>query len=416
MLDQSSNGRTASVTELINEALRITDNAGEIIKQQRNARSSWRPSGRIKAWDQIVGSTNNYISVFSHWEYYDCDETDPQEINARTIVIKPRCQRAVYTYENRPTPGSHIPVAGVKVRARRWFTTHTGYTDSNGNFSCNGTFERDANYSIQWETGDYDIRDGLVGQAIYNGPKQTGNWNLNISSGKSLRYATIHRAAYRYHSQDIGGLKRPNISVRLKLAYMDGEGTGVNWGNVWQSFIGGGIVPNILIYRKSKITGNDYTEDFIFRTTIHEIGHASHIELMNAGLIQFGQVSKIIRESWADAIEWHITDIEYRYHGEADYSDPETSFLTGDSHKQWWERSDGLDYTPILIDLVDDWNQLTENGGIRPDDNVSGYTMADMESQFMKHVYGVHSLGEELRSHKPSGVTDAQINTYFAFY
>jgi len=76
-------------------------------------------------------------------------------------------------------------------------------------------------------------------------------------------------------------------------------------------------------------------------------------------------------------------------------------------HQRWSQGSD--DYTSIFIDLVDNQNQNGLNGGTIVD-NVSGYSLANIESTFLKHVYGVSSLGNELRAHKPGGVTDAQIN------
>ncbi len=39
------------------------------------------------------------------------------------------------------------PIKGVKVRARRWFTTKTAITDSNGYFKI-GSFKRAVNYSM----------------------------------------------------------------------------------------------------------------------------------------------------------------------------------------------------------------------------------------------------------------------------
>jgi hypothetical protein len=45
---------------------------------------------------------------------------------------------------------------------------------------------------------------------------------LNITGGKSLSYATIHRAAYRYFYGNNLGL-RPPLST-LKIAYLDEKG------------------------------------------------------------------------------------------------------------------------------------------------------------------------------------------------
>lgn len=44
------------------------------------------------------------------------------------------------------------------------------------------------------------------------------------------------------------------------------------------------------------------------------------------------------------------------------------------------------------------------------DDQVSGFTLAGIESTFLKYVYGLSSLREKVKENKPIGVNDEQIN------
>ncbi len=53
-------------------------------------------------------------------------------------------------YKSTYTSLGWIGLEGIKVKARRWFTTHTGITDANGYYSCNGRFKRPANYHFDW--------------------------------------------------------------------------------------------------------------------------------------------------------------------------------------------------------------------------------------------------------------------------
>jgi hypothetical protein len=91
--DDNSSARVSSssyVDELVDEALRITGNLEkEDIDNARVQRSRWRPAGTIRLFDDEFGR--------------------------------------------------FIGLSGVEVRATRWFTTHEGITDANGNYSCNGT-------------------------------------------------------------------------------------------------------------------------------------------------------------------------------------------------------------------------------------------------------------------------------------
>src|SRR5690606_37046832 len=97
----SSESKFASkevIYKLVDESLRLTGNLGtDEIENPMAAKSKWRPAGVVRVFDHVL---NSYVGV-----------------------------------------------SGVKVKARRWFTTYRGFTDSNGKYSCDGRFRRDANYS-----------------------------------------------------------------------------------------------------------------------------------------------------------------------------------------------------------------------------------------------------------------------------
>ncbi|MBO9699805.1 MAG: hypothetical protein J7604_06310 [Sporocytophaga sp.] len=67
--------------------------------------------------------------------------------------------------------GRMIPLQGVRMRARRWFDVNEAVTDQNGWYKTAG-FKRPANYSLVFETGNFDIQSGTFGQAMIDGPKQ----------------------------------------------------------------------------------------------------------------------------------------------------------------------------------------------------------------------------------------------------
>jgi hypothetical protein len=285
-----------------------------------------------------------------------------------------------------------IPVENVAVRARRWFTVYTDRTDGSGHFFMAKTFKRPCNYSLVWTTWKYYISNDIWFPAIYDGPKRTGSWDLDIDdSGKSFRFATLFRAGHRYFEENIGGLKRPGVWTLLKIAYIDGDNTGINWGNHWQTFIFGlAGLPNIIIWGKE--SESVYKEsDVLFSTTIHELGHASHISLLND--FQFIQVDEIIRESWANCVEWYITKIEYNELGVMDYDDPDVDpYRNEGDNIQRWVTTSLPDYTPLFIDLVDDYNQALVKG--TPPENrcpdggtFNGYNCFVIQPPYYENVY-----------------------------
>ena len=104
---ESGHRRRSYFTEsLVDESLRLTNHWEEVVTPAKNARSrKWTPWGTIKTYDS--------------------------------------------------SEGSNIPVEGIKVRARRWFTTHTSITNSSGYYRCDGSFRRPANYSLKFERHDF---------------------------------------------------------------------------------------------------------------------------------------------------------------------------------------------------------------------------------------------------------------------
>lgn len=233
-------------------------------------------------------------------------------------------------------------------------------------------------------------------------------------------YAHVFRGAFRYHYGNMFGLMPASYSL-LKYSAFDksGKAQGVNIGN-WSLFQAN---PNILIYR-NLTSGFAYSSDEVFSTTIHETCHSTHGLIMNAGWIQYSQVSDAIAESWPVAVEWFITSMEYRERGIPDYGRETYSNVTPrgfsasyplDRGYQYWPYNSSAKYSSVFIDLVDDFNQFLRffpdfNYTSNVNDNVTGYTLANIERTFLKHVYGLSSLRTQLKANKPNGVTDEQID------
>ncbi len=351
------------------EALRITGNLDENEVNGVELKStSWRPRGTIRVHDDILTSTTTN-AIFDYWEYFPCPEdtenpdapSDPNEFQD----FEQECKRAVYRYE---TSSSHfIPLEGVEVRANRWFTTHTGYTDINGNFTCDGTFVRDANYSIKWERWDFDIRDGQYGQAYFNGPKQSGPWHLNIEQSltpKSHLFAHIFRAAHTYYyDHNRWGIKAPPrrdgalgaLQHRLHIAGFDEPGRSKYY--TFKEFV---LAAQIKVYRDN---GNSKE---VFGTTIHELSHASHWEIgYSTSQYVVDAIFSGVRlpESWATGVETVILDDIYGTNYSERKQNLRISDMTNGGH----------------------WNGYTcthnqrDNGHLFPDDDVENYTLSQLE-------------------------------------
>jgi hypothetical protein len=366
---------------LENEALKITGNIEES-EQTKLKSTSWRPSGTIRVHDDFINSYISTSQVFDHYEYYNCETgepiPDPIEDPLKSAQIPPDenvCQRAIYRYETNAINSQFIPVEGIEVRATRWFTTHTGYTNADGEYTCDGTFNGDANYSIKWERYDFDIRDGSYGQAYFNGPKHTGNWNVDIDkqyAPKSHLFAHIFRAAHTYYYKNgRWGIKTPPrrdgifgfLNQRLHIAGNDEAGRSkyLDFRHLWQS-------AQISVFSKSP-SGIQQDSRDIFGTAIHELAHASHWEIGYSSpqyAIDWVFDSPYLPESWAVGVETVLTRDIYN----------STAYNSFYQNLKVSQMSDG--YTCIVDDLIDTVNQH-DRSIYYPNDMVSGYTLWQIE-------------------------------------
>ena len=374
----------AWVDALVNESLRLTGNledahdANEENEPRGRRRSKWRPAGRIRVWDNTLGSVvTRSRQVFDHWDYSACRSGGGYPIPLRARAPTSRCKRAVYRTENYSVTlkGAYVGLEGVEVRATRWGVhTHRGITNAQGNYSCDGRFRRRANYRIKWERYHFKIRRKNLSGAKYDGPKKTGDWNLNIAGGPQEYYATIFRPAYHYYYKNIKGLRRPPENGQLKTqmkirAHLERSPSSTSSAchRPWARFASLG--NHIKVY---KYTG--FTTLQIYSTMIHELSHASHWNMdkhnynrMNhcgdtRGLRCSGHPK--VAESWGRGVEWELTRMVYpSYVGRG----KETN-----------------DYTLVVADMIDSPETDSTNKGFgsregETQDQVSGYTIRQIE-------------------------------------
>jgi len=222
-------------------------------------------------------------------------------------------------------------------------------------------------------------------------------------------YATIHRAAHKHYYGNNLGIRRPILNTKTKLCYIDEQGTGIFWGDY-----GEGFLPDIKVWGKSNSTGDYKPTNTVFATTTHELGHLSHWYFVGIG--NYWQTSETIYESWATAIEWAITNHEYHTKGALYGGDAAINYNHERGHQRWpTDFSDS--YTPIFIDLIDDYNQrIEENSVVYANDMISGYTLVYIQNNILRDAYGLSSLRDAIKDNKITGVTNTDVDELFSIY
>jgi hypothetical protein len=297
---------------------------------------------------------------------------------------------------------------GVKARAHRWFETREQLTDANGNFNVGHKFRYPVDYSIKWERNDFNIRSGNHGQAYFNGPKQRGDWNLDIVSGLSWHYGQVHRGAFDYYYNNTTGLRTPPtkgfLGSRIAIGVYDEceRADYRRWQRLW-------FGPEIRMYnRRANCDARNAQEQY--RTTIHELAHASHFNLSHW---HYRNTDDMVKESWAVGVAWSFDRLKYPPPLTIDFQDLRLQNAPVPRRfdvVNWGERR----YTPVVIDLIDNFDQRVNNGGNTdfPVDSVSGYTIRNIEDALVQKRT-MNAWRDQLKTNKPTGVTDAQIDELF---
>lgn len=314
---------------------------------------------------------------------------------------------------------SYIPVPGVLVRGRWWFNWEDGTTDANGWTKLSGKFGGKLNWSIAWEGGYWDIRDGLFWQAYYNGPNGSkSNWNLDIDDSYSKAYAHVQRACWTmFYGNNLGASDQSKnnrfiMERRQEISVFNSNGTGTNYGANWFVF------SQIAIHMKDSY-GNIKSSESIYSTTIHELAHSFHIMDMDVDLASYAFVGKMIYESWASAVEWAVTSQEYSRLLGYSYNYPydeqnKWGLLKTDYSKIYYGDKA---YSPVFIDLIDNVNQVGFSSSMYeyPNDMVTGFTISEL-SKVLRKTFTIKGLKTNVKALRTDEITLSNIDKLFETY
>lgn len=374
---------------LESEALEITGNFGGVSNKKAKT-TSWYASGRIRVED---GSINSVDNIFS-------------------------------------TAGAgFLPVEGCEVRARKnLFVVKSTVTDNHGNFFINHDWNNSTNvdYSIRWDADEFDIRSGPYGQAYFQGPDNvTGPWFLDIPEAgtpNSFVYAHVWRAAHMYYNRhQIWGIQSPPTRNYFsfwgplglaghKLHINAGSGDG---GSHYFDYNDNWFAAEVKV-RDDLGSGLRNGRD-IFATTIHELAHTVHWKVgFNTTLFAIHVNNRKLAESWAQMVGWQITRWVYQMSPLNPGDDPEdyqNRTLSQIQNDPNFDRS----YTPLFIDLIDDFNQSTADIA-RPNDQASGYTLSQLEGFLIHRPGNWYQYRDYLINNSQSGQTVQAATDLFNSY
>ena len=78
------------------------------------------------------------------------------------------------------------------------------------------------------------------------------------------------------------------------------------------------------------------------------------------GASEFNQVHRLIQESYASYVGYYLGESYYRSQGYTKTSVNEN--ITGQG-RQWWKKTAPTNYSPLFVDLIDNYNQGASTSG-----------------------------------------------------
>ncbi len=344
----------------------------------------------------------------------------------------------IKAYDN--IAGRLVPIPSLRVRGIHLLRTVEALTDINGYYKFPNSFKNKTTMKIVWESDRWDIRDGNVVQAYYNGPKIfRQDWNVDIPDGdsKALRYAAIHRAAYRHYYGNNLFLARPNNSRKEKIGYIhDDIDKGTTNGDYNQQW-GSGVWSDIRIAGRNANGWRKPSE--IFSTVCHELGHAAHYTNSTS---YYKKSETRVLESWARFVQYILTRQEYIELGVEDllvekstididgekylmeYPDVQYNFQYMNFSEAGKATGNTAIYTPVFIDLYDDYNQslyyYNNDPNHYPDDKIK-----DVEPAVIQLLVFLSVSFDEIKAKlikdyckyvNTNNITEENINALFSVY
>lgn len=278
----------------------------------------------------------------------------------------------------------------VNVLKWGWLAIEHGKTNDDGYFSTGTTYTKKVHYKVKFKHNYVTIKEGNFFDTANYFSGGHNRQPLNVifrNNNEFTRYqffALIHNATKDYFYRCINqyGLKSPgNLNITAKY-----NGTGSESGPQWFPFNSA-----IRISRK-KSDGSYRGSDGIYATTVHELTHNGHRKLDPVMFSFFQNTNKtrnLMIESWAEGVETILTNDRYnKIYKDNNYgayrattSGTHTLTLGWNGRNQHQSISNMTEYTPMIADLIDNFNQgnVLNNSNL-PNERVSGYKLHEIQS------------------------------------
>lgn len=279
-----------------------------------------------------------------------------------------------------------VGIQGAEIKVRKWglLVIKKARTNVNGNFTTGRTRTKRVKYAVHFNGPFFVVK----AASIFKNAKyrdtykhRRKGWFKHFSEGSRTHfYALIQNAAFDYYTRIVPTYR---LSMPKPLLKISAKYTKCGSSEYRPQILSSNLpVSSIKITRRQR--GCVYRQsDGIYATTVHELTHAGHRQLDPGmySVVESGSKNRLLlQESWAEGVETILTNDRYlrldRNYRSSAHRDG------GGLWGVWRQRraANEMDaYTPIVVDLIDDFNQNIEENRLFPVDRVNGYTLQQIQ-------------------------------------
>lgn len=310
--------------------------------------------------------------------------------------------------------GTYLPLNKIKVREQYGNITADEYTNSNGTVSLCPLI--------------YGIYSQNIGDITIVLILETDKWIINRNaSGSTPTHIVLGRVRDLWPNYDsnpptyhkILSSENKEIEAHRALDFYFNVNNPLS--EIISSSESGSIVHCLpessddylaYTYASNKditIFNSSYSQNVIIGTTLHELGHIRHYEKIDDYNTYYSSViEKKIKESYASFIGWLIGENYYLSKG---FVKPYNGYNINSNHRQNWYLGGPLaDYTPLFIDLVDNYNQGSGNPNL-PFDNIESVPCTFVDN-IVNSEYSVNGVFSYLNNYVGTYFTTTDLQNY----
>ena len=321
----------------------------------------------------------------------------------------------VLTYDNKLN--RNVPLAHLKVEFSYGSNIYTAYTDADGYYTSGVELFNATTYMFTLQHNFWKIvrnnsvtpitiSQGTVGSALISNAEIEPRPKMIVLSSDYPDYR-VHRAMVYFYHGEHEITKHYYSGTGIKVQSMTEKDPEGNLGYFYPSYTKDAYIA---------ICNSDYNDSIFIGCVLHEMGHFCQYCEVNKNAYNFVKIHNLLIESYSSYVGWLLGT---KYYTDKDYVVYNWMDITGSNGRQTWWNKDLAPtkghYSPLFVDLVDDYNQNPNKTNVYNYDIIHGVPNIVI-TKVAKEATTWSSCKNILRSFVGQYYTSAELEEFFEPY